>query len=101
MNRFHRWYCRSSHWRRTVHSRLLPWALAGVELGDDLLEIGPGPGLTTDVLRMLAARVSAVEIDAALADSLATRMAGTNVTVHRADATSLPLDDAAMSAVVC
>ena len=29
----------------------MPEALRGVELGDDVLEIGPGPGLTTDVLR--------------------------------------------------
>ena len=32
MNRFHRWYCRTGHWRRTVHARLLPWALAGAAL---------------------------------------------------------------------
>src|SRR5438128_10316662 len=38
MNRFHRLYCRSSHWRRTVRERLLPWALAGVHLGETLLE---------------------------------------------------------------
>jgi ubiquinone/menaquinone biosynthesis C-methylase UbiE len=101
MNRIHRWYCRSAHWRRTVHERLLPWALAGVELGDDLLEIGPGPGLTTDVLCERVARMTAVEIDPALAESLATRTRGGNVTVVRGDATALPLPDESMSAVVC
>lgn len=101
MNGFHRWYCRSSHWRRTVRTRLLPWALAGVELGDHVLEIGPGPGLTTDVLRTRVRRITVVEIDPALADSLAHRTAGTNVIVVRGDATSLPLADASVSAVVC
>jgi SAM-dependent methyltransferase len=101
MNRIHRWYCRSSYWRRTVRSRLLPWALGGVDLGDDLLEIGPGPGLTTDELRARAQRITAVEVDAALAESLRARMAGTNVEVVHADGAVLPLPSASMSAVVC
>lgn len=101
MNRFHRWYCRSSHWRRTVRERLLPWALAGVDLGDHLLEIGPGPGLTTDVLRTRVPRLTAVEIDPALAESLARRTADSNVTVKRGDGSALPLGDASVTAVVC
>jgi len=101
MNRFHRWYCRSSHWRRTVRARLLPWALAGVELGDRVLEIGPGPGMTTDVLRTRTAALTAVELDEELAARLAKRMAGTNVEVIRADASSLPIADASVTAVVC
>jgi SAM-dependent methyltransferase len=101
MNRIHRWYCRSGHWRRTVHSRLLPWALRGVELSGELLEIGPGPGLTTDELRSRVARLTAVELDGELARKLATRMQGTNVTVRQADATALPFDDGSFDAVVC
>jgi SAM-dependent methyltransferase len=101
MNRLHRWYCRSSHWRRTVRRRLLPWVLGGIDLGDDLLEIGPGPGLTTDELRARALRVTAVEVDPALAESLRTRFAGTNVHVVEGDGAALPLPSASMSAVVC
>lgn len=101
MNRIHRWYCRSGHWRRTVERRLLPWALAGVELGDHLLEIGPGPGLTTDALHGRVARMTAVEIDPLLAAALAVRMVGSNVEVIEADATALPLADSAVSAAVC
>src|SRR5688572_752822 len=101
MNRLHRWYCRSSHWRRTVRTRLLPWALAGVDLGDDLLEIGPGPGLTTDVLRTRVARMTAVEVDRSLAASLALRAACTNVRVLHGSGTALPLPNACMSSVVC
>jgi ubiquinone/menaquinone biosynthesis C-methylase UbiE len=101
MNRIHRWYCRSSHWRRTVRTRLLPWALAGVELGDDVLEIGPGPGLITDELRTRARRMTVVEVDAALAEALRTRLAGTNVEVIHGDGTALPAEAASRSAVVC
>lgn len=101
MNLVHRWYCGSHHWRRTVRERLLPWALAGVELGDDLLEIGPGPGLTTEALQPRVARMTAVELDPRLAEALARRSAGSNLTVARGDASALPLPDASMSAVVC
>ena len=35
-------------WHAAVHDVILPEALRGVDLGDDVLEIGPGPGLTTE-----------------------------------------------------
>jgi hypothetical protein len=37
--------------------------LAGVSLGDNMLQLGPGPGLTTFALARTAPRVTAVEID--------------------------------------
>lgn len=101
MNTLHRWYCRTGHWKQTVTDALLPWALRGVELGDDVLEVGPGPGLTTDVLRHRAARLTAVEIDDHLAASLTERMRGTNVTVVHGDATRLPFPNASFSGAVC
>src|SRR5437016_2321541 len=45
MNWFHRRVCRSARWRRRI-KQVLPWALQGVELGDEVLEVGPGPGVT-------------------------------------------------------
>jgi hypothetical protein len=45
-----------------VERKLLPWALAGVDLGDELLEVGPGPGLTTDILRQQTRRLTCIEI---------------------------------------
>jgi SAM-dependent methyltransferase len=100
MNRLHRWYCRTDRWRRTLEGRLLPWALAGADLGDDLLEIGPGPGLTTDVLAGRAARLTSIEIDPRLARALAERVGRPNVTVVEGDATDMPFDDAAFSGAV-
>ena len=72
---------------------ILPETLQGVELGDDVLEIGPGPGLTTDVLAARIARLIAVELDPALAASLAERLAGSNVEVLEGDAAALPFAD--------
>ena len=72
---------------------IMPWALQEVVLGDDVLEVGPGPGVVTDLLRASVDRLTAVELDDDLADALATRMRGTNVDVVHADATAMPFDD--------
>jgi len=93
MNPQHLEVCSSEEWRETLRDLILPYALAGARLGDDVLEVGPGPGLTTDLLRPDVAQLTAVELDDDLAAALAARLAGTNVDVVHADATSLPFDD--------
>jgi SAM-dependent methyltransferase len=85
-------YCASDDWRQLVHETILPVALAGVTLGDDALEIGPGPGFTTDILHTKTAHLTAVELDEGLAAGLAERMAGTNVEVVVGDATALDFE---------
>jgi ubiquinone/menaquinone biosynthesis C-methylase UbiE len=79
---------------------VIPWALDGLDPGEDVLELGPGPGLTTDVLRERAARLTAVELDPQLASSLQERMKNTNVEVVEADATAMPFPDGSFSAVL-
>ncbi|MEP7359414.1 MAG: class I SAM-dependent methyltransferase [Anaerolineales bacterium] len=79
---------------------MLPWALEGIELGDHLLEVGPGPGLTTDVLRTRVTRMTVIEIDPRLANSLQRRLAGTNVNVIEGDATQMQFADGVFSAAV-
>jgi SAM-dependent methyltransferase len=101
MNRLHRWYCRSSHWKEKLDSDILPWALKGVDLGDEVLEVGPGPGLTTDWLSHRAKSVTCVEVDRALASSLRHRTAKTNITVLCGDATAMSLPDRVFSSAVC
>ena len=98
MNLLHRWYCGSSRWTALVEGALLPWALEGVDLGAELMELGPGPGITTEVLRPRVARVTAVELDAALARRLARRLAGSGVCVVRGDGTALPFHDRSFDA---
>ncbi len=86
-------FCASDDWRRLVEETILPAALRDVALGDDVLEIGPGPGFTTDVLRTGTARLTAVEIDERLADRLSERLAGGNVDVVQGDAVALDFPD--------
>ena len=99
MNWFHRHVCRSGRWRRRVKN-LLPWALQGVELGEDVLEIGPGPGVTTDLLRGRTRRLTALEVDAAAAASLQSRLDGTGVRVVHGDGAAMPFADGSFSGVV-
>lgn len=101
MNEAHLEFCASPEWARLVEDELLPWVLDGYKLGDDLLEAGPGPGLTTDVLRRKAARVTAVELDLDLAGKLASRLAGSNVAVVAGDVTRLPFPADRFSAAAC
>jgi SAM-dependent methyltransferase len=101
VNKAHLEFCASPEWARLVEDELLPWVLDGHELGEDLLEVGPGPGLTTDVLRHQATRVTAVELDLVLAAKLAARLAGSNVTVIAGDVTQLPFPAGRFSAAAC
>ena len=43
MNRLHRWICRSGFWKKFLQNEILPWALTGLDLEQNLLEVGPGP----------------------------------------------------------
>jgi ubiquinone/menaquinone biosynthesis C-methylase UbiE len=101
MNRLHRWLCRSEHWRRELEIDVMPWVLDGANLGSKVLELGPGPGLTTDILRSRVPHLTTLEIDSTVAQSLAARMRGSNVTVIQGDATALPFRDAQFSGAVC
>jgi SAM-dependent methyltransferase len=84
-----------------LENDVFPWVDSVADLGDDVLEVGPGPGLTTDLLRQRAARVTAVEIDPALAVALRERLAGTNVEVINASASETGLAGGRFSAVAC
>ncbi len=99
MNRLHQWLCRSDRWRSSVAQRL-PWAISNIDLGPNVLEIGPGPGLTTDLLRTSVPRLTVLEIDPALAGSLSSRLKGSNVQVIEGDATEMPFGDSEFSGAV-
>jgi SAM-dependent methyltransferase len=104
MNEQHRVLCASDMWADTVRERVLPWAFRDLdpdELGGHVVEIGPGPGRTTEVLRTMTDRLTAVELDVDLAAQLRTRLAGTNVEVVNHDATALPFADGTFTAGVC
>lgn len=100
MNQDHLDLLASEAWRDVLRDFILPYALADVRLGDDVLEVGPGPGMTTDLLRLQVPQMTAVELDPVLASALTERLVGTNVEVVHADATAMPFNDGRFSAAV-
>jgi ubiquinone/menaquinone biosynthesis C-methylase UbiE len=100
MNRIHNLLCSSGWWERRVKDKLVPWGLSGVELGDDVLEIGPGFGATTRLLANLAPHLTVVELEPHYCEHLR-RELGDEVEVVRGDATALAFEDSRFSAVLC
>ncbi|MEW1864019.1 methyltransferase domain-containing protein [Streptomyces sp. NPDC088194] len=100
MNAAHRRLCSSRKWARTTEEQILPWALEDVELGTDVLELGPGYGANLRVLVERVPRLTAVEIDDSTA-RLLERDYGERARIVHADASELPLPDRTFSAVVC
>jgi ubiquinone/menaquinone biosynthesis C-methylase UbiE len=101
MNRLHGVICSSAWWQRTVERELLPWALEGAELGDDVLEIGPGFGATTSVLaRRGGGALTVLELEARYCERLRRKLPR-EVEIVQGDATAMPFEDGRFSAVVC
>ena len=100
MNRLHHWYCNREAWKRHVREELAPAAIEGLELGEDVLEIGPGFGPASELLVGRVPRLTALEIDAGLARSLRERL-GDRAQIVDGDATTMPFPDASFDAAVC
>jgi SAM-dependent methyltransferase len=101
VNESHIQFLSSPEWAKLLETDLLPWVEAVGDLGDDVLEIGPGPGLTTDLLRARVEHLTALEIDPDLAEPLRDRLGGTNVHVICADARLSGLETDRFSTVTC
>ncbi len=94
--------CDGAEWRDAVRDHMIPWALRDLALGDDVLEVGPGYGATTDVFSDLLPRLTSVEIDPDLAARLQDRYAGrTHVQVVLGDATRMSFPDGRFSGALC
>jgi 16S rRNA A1518/A1519 N6-dimethyltransferase RsmA/KsgA/DIM1 with predicted DNA glycosylase/AP lyase activity len=76
MNRLHAVICSSGRWQRIVERELIPWALAHLEPGDDVLEIGPGFGATTSVLAGRPGALTVLELEPATASACAVSYPG-------------------------
>jgi len=103
MNEAHRVHLRTDEWRATLRDLALPFAFGGRTaadlLGADVLEIGPGPGLTTDLLLPDLESLTAIELDPELAGDLRERLGG-RMTVVEGDATAMPFENDHFSGVV-
>jgi ubiquinone/menaquinone biosynthesis C-methylase UbiE len=101
MNAAHLKLCASAEWAELVERVLLPWVLGGHALGDEVLEVGAGPGLVTDALRRRVPWLVAAELDPGLAAALRRRLRGGGVEVVQADATALPFSSGRFATVAC
>ena len=100
MNQMHQRICSSEKWALKTRELLLPWALHGVELGTDVLEIGPGYGANLRVLVEQVPHLTAVEVDAGTARLLDVAW-GERARIVHADGADMPLPDASYDSVVC
>ncbi|HWE32521.1 MAG TPA: class I SAM-dependent methyltransferase [Solirubrobacteraceae bacterium] len=96
----HNLLCSSGWWSRRVETELLPWGLEGADLGDDVLELGPGFGATTRVLAGRLPGLTALELDPGYCRRLRAVLRD-RVDVTEGDATQLPFEDGRFSGVVC
>jgi len=99
MNFLHRKLCSSKKWAAAV-ADILPNYLAAHELGEHVLEIGPGFGATTRILADGSRNLTALEVDKESAELLRAEFAGKAEIVH-GDGAKMPFEDGTFSAVVC
>jgi ubiquinone/menaquinone biosynthesis C-methylase UbiE len=99
MNENHARVCTSPEWAAHLQQDILTALTGNVDLGTDMLEIGPGPGAATDWLRRKVARLTAVEIDPEAAGLLAERYADTNVKIVVGSAAELSYPDGSFDSV--
>ena len=97
MNKDHLEFCTSEDWRQILEEQILPGALGRVDLGPRVIEVGPGPGFTTEVLLRFCQHVTAVEIDPVLADRLRARVPASDVEVLVGDARATGLESASFT----
>ena len=99
MNPDHESLCGGPEWAEYLQTEILPAATAGVDLGKDMLEIGPGPGAATAWLRERVARLTVLESDESAAARLVQRYGDGNVTVDTGDAARMPYDEGSFDSV--
>lgn len=94
--------CGGDEWRAMMRTTILPSVLGTTELGDDVLEMGPGYGAATDVVSESVKSLTAVEIDPELVDYLEQRFGEhANVHITQGDATAMQFDDGRFSGAIC
>jgi ubiquinone/menaquinone biosynthesis C-methylase UbiE len=97
MNENHARVCPSPEWAAHIQTDILPSLTEHADLGDEMLEIGPGPGAATEWLRHQVKKLTVLEIEAEAAAKLAERFPDVEVVVG--DATALTYPDASFDSI--
>jgi ubiquinone/menaquinone biosynthesis C-methylase UbiE len=104
MVRAARWVCTSAPYGLLASRAVLPWAMRGVRLDGQVLEIGCGSGaMAARILRQhRGVALVVTDLDAGMIAAARTRLAafGGRVTAEYADAADLPFDDGSFDVVL-
>ena len=98
MNLLHSRICSSAKWAEYVRTGLFPVVLDGVDLGPEVLELGPGLGVTTRQLASRVPRLTALEIDSRYVERLRAEL---DVEIVHGDAAKMPFADESFTGVAC
>src|SRR5204862_2974190 len=98
VNENHAILCASADWAEHLEAEVLAPLADAVDLGDEMLELGPGPGAATRWLRHRVRRLVALELDPLAAAGLPDEVALANVAVEGGDCTCAPFGDAPFDA---
>lgn len=104
MSSIERSFCQSPPWRAFTKGVVLPWAIGGVPLRGDVLELGCGSGAMAEALLDAHpdVRLVATDLDPRMAASARSRLArfGDRARVETADATELSYPDDSFDAIL-
>lgn len=97
-------FCRSGPWSWAAGRVVLPWALQGVELSGEVLEIGAGGGaMAAEIARRFPAlQITATDVDETMVAAARRRLApfGERAQALQADSAALPFDEGGFDAVL-
>jgi SAM-dependent methyltransferase len=91
--------CTTPEWAEWLQTSVLPYLVRDIELGDAMLEVGPGPGAATEWLRHRVHHLVALEHDERTAAMLIEVYGETNVTILIGDATAMDFGDGTFDSV--
>jgi SAM-dependent methyltransferase len=100
MNENHK-LCSSPEWAEYLQTEVLPYLVRDIDLGEKMLEVGPGPGAATEWFRHRVRSLITVEPDREAAEKLTETYASTNVTTIVGDATAMLFDEDSFDSVGC
>jgi SAM-dependent methyltransferase len=93
--------CSSPGWAERLQTKVLPYLVRDIDLGERMLEVGPGPGAATEWLRHRVRCLVTVEADKEAAERLSESYASTNVTTIFGDATATLFDESSFDSAGC
>jgi ubiquinone/menaquinone biosynthesis C-methylase UbiE len=99
MNENHTQLCPSPGWAAHIQDEVLPSLTSLAPLGEEMLELGPGPGAATEWLRHKVRRLVCVEPDQEAVEQLERRFSHSNVELVVGDATDLDFADESFDSV--